>query len=124
MSCTLKRRWLDALTSDLDELKKWEKRTVNDYGPVDLNNPAGRVLFVKMLCRLLIGLTRNSKFARCVEGEDGKEKSDDKKAPNDKKEPAVKKEPDDKKSDGKKRGDDGREEHDDRTKKRSLFGRT
>jgi hypothetical protein len=49
---------------DLSRLKKIEKRSVLEYGPGDLDDPDGRVLFVSMLCRPLIHLMEESKFGQ------------------------------------------------------------
>jgi hypothetical protein len=59
---------------------------VLEYGPGDLDDPDGRVLFVRMLCRLLIHLMEESKFGQEIKLE---------KAENDKKKINSKRDKDD-----------------------------
>jgi hypothetical protein len=62
------------------------KRSVLEYGPGDLDDPDGRVLFVSMQCRLLIHLMEESKFGQEIKLE---------KAENDKKKINSKRDKDD-----------------------------
>jgi hypothetical protein len=59
MYCS-KRQWLDLPGDDLKEIKRTERRQVQVFGLVDLNNADKSVLFIKMMYKLLIYLTERS----------------------------------------------------------------
>jgi hypothetical protein len=64
LRCTLKRAWLDLLRDDLEAIKKTDKPQVEEYGPVDLSSADERLLFVRMLCRLLFHLMEEARFGQ------------------------------------------------------------
>ncbi len=74
---TLKRQWLDLLRDDLKQIRKTDRRQVQEYGPVDLNNAEERVLFVKMMCRLLIYLMERSSIWKDMMKETSLEQDED-----------------------------------------------
>ena len=54
------------IAEDLDLLNKYAEQVVLEYGPVDIQNPSERIMFVKMLYRLLVHLMDRSKFGQKI----------------------------------------------------------
>jgi hypothetical protein len=54
------------IAEDLDLLNKYAEQTVLEYGPADIHNPNERIMFVKMLCRLLVHLMDRSKLGQSI----------------------------------------------------------
>lgn len=54
------------IAEDLDLQNQYAERAVFEYGPADIHNSNERIMFVKMLCRLLIHLMERSKFGQSI----------------------------------------------------------
>ena len=61
MTCIIKRQYLKLLGENPEALSNAEKQVVREYGPVDMNDPDNRVLFVQTVSGLINHLLKIAK---------------------------------------------------------------